>query len=181
MEPLLQRLESETGLTFRRFEVWYNLDNLKLLQTLDQHNACGGVPYFYNKKTRGWICGATTYANFKAFATGRAHEHFLSPPVGVGEGEGGGWLGGFKGFWDKIKSEGLEKIRERFEEGKRKAGDVGDGIGKKVGAGAFVVSGNGGVRVGNQVAKDCLPVLRNHTRQRRVAARLFHHSLGQPF
>ena len=190
MDPLLSRLEKETGLTFRRFEVWYNLDNLKLLQTLDQHNACGGVPYFYNKKTRGWICGATTYANFKAFATGKAHEHFLSPPVsGDDENGGGGFVSQFRGFFDKIKSQGLQKIKERFEAGKEKAGEKVDTTGSVQGAGAFTYCGQGCGRlsVGNQVARIRLPG-RGVTDRRPPAlmnrdstTRYMTHSMGQPF
>lgn len=36
MDPLMKQLEEETGMTLRKFEVWYNDDNLRLLQRLDK-------------------------------------------------------------------------------------------------------------------------------------------------
>ncbi len=36
MDPLMKQLTDETGMTLRKFEVWYNDDNLRLLQRLDK-------------------------------------------------------------------------------------------------------------------------------------------------
>lgn len=69
MEPLVERLENETGLKIKRFEVWHNEANAQLMQSVDK-GFCGGVPFFFNKKTGKWICGATSYENLKAWATG---------------------------------------------------------------------------------------------------------------
>lgn len=70
MEPLIQRLEDETGLKIKRFEVWHNEANAKLMEQFDK-GFCGGVPFFFNKKTGKWICGSTSYENFKAWAMGK--------------------------------------------------------------------------------------------------------------
>ena len=70
MEPLIDRLEKETGLKLQRLEVWHNEANAKLLQQLDR-GFCGGVPFFFNKKTKNWICGSTSYDKFKSWAAGK--------------------------------------------------------------------------------------------------------------
>jgi len=79
MEPLKQQLKEELGVNIRCFEVWYNSKNLELLQRLDR-GRCGGVPFFYNKRSRRFICGATTYTNLKAWALCEPCEPFLPPP-----------------------------------------------------------------------------------------------------
>ena len=60
-------------------QVWYSSKNLELLQRLDR-GRCGGVPFFYNKRSRRFICGATTYDNLKAWALCEPCEPFLPPP-----------------------------------------------------------------------------------------------------
>ena len=60
-------------------QVWYESKNLELLQRLDR-GRCGGVPFFYNKRSRRFICGATTYDNLKAWALCEPCEPFLPPP-----------------------------------------------------------------------------------------------------
>ena len=51
MEPLKEQLREELGVEIRDFEVWYDSKNLELLQRLDK-GRCGGVPFFYNKRSR---------------------------------------------------------------------------------------------------------------------------------
>jgi hypothetical protein len=55
---------------FTRVEVWHNDANAKRLEEIDK-GRCGGVPYFYNKKTGKWICGAVSYDKLKAWAQGK--------------------------------------------------------------------------------------------------------------
>lgn len=69
MEPLIERLEKEEGLKIERLEVWHNTENLNKMRELDK-GYCGGVPFFYNKKTGKWICGSTSYEKFKEWAIG---------------------------------------------------------------------------------------------------------------
>jgi len=78
MEPLKQQLKEECGLEVRCFEVWHDAGNLELLRIFDS-GRCGGVPYFFNKKTKRWICGATTYENLKAWALDEVCEPFCPP------------------------------------------------------------------------------------------------------
>ncbi len=70
MDPLVARLEQETGVRVQKIEVWHNAKNAELLAKLDK-GFCGGVPFFYNKKTGKWICGSTSYEKLKAWATGK--------------------------------------------------------------------------------------------------------------
>lgn len=131
MDPLIAQLEEETGMTLRKFEVWYNDDNLRLLQRLDRDGVCNGVPFFYSKVKRDWICGATIYPNFKAWALNKPHERFLAPPTDESE-----TVGQFKGIFDRVKTEGFQKMRERMEAGKKRAGEM--PVAKPAKAGAFV-------------------------------------------
>lgn len=70
MDPLMDKLEKELKVKIERFEVWHNAKNAKLLQELDK-GFCGGVPFFFNRKTGKWICGSTSYENLKKWATGK--------------------------------------------------------------------------------------------------------------
>lgn len=58
----MKQLEDETGMTLRKFEVWYNDDNLRLLQRLDKVRA-----------TRITMCKtvADRYAQWKSGRTAR--------------------------------------------------------------------------------------------------------------
>ena len=67
MEPLIERLEEELGVKVTKIEVWHNEANAKRLQETDK-DRCGGVPFFYNKKTGKWICGSVPYEKLKAWA-----------------------------------------------------------------------------------------------------------------
>ena len=69
MKPFVERLESELGKELTKLEVWHNQQNLKKLEECDQ-GRCGGVPFFFNKKTGKFICGSTTYDKLKAWAQG---------------------------------------------------------------------------------------------------------------
>jgi len=70
MNPLIEKLEAETGMKIKKIEVWHNEDNARLLQQLDR-GYCGGVPFFFNIKTGKWICGSTSYDKFKEWALGK--------------------------------------------------------------------------------------------------------------
>jgi len=67
MESLVERLEDETGLNVATLEVWHNEANAKLMREYDK-GYCGGVPFFYNKKTGKWICGSADYERLKKWA-----------------------------------------------------------------------------------------------------------------
>jgi thiol-disulfide isomerase/thioredoxin len=70
MNPLIERLEAETGLKIKKMEVWHNERNAQLLQQIDR-DFCGGVPFFFNVKTGKWICGSASYEKLKEWALGK--------------------------------------------------------------------------------------------------------------
>ncbi len=69
MHDLVVQIEKEEELTVDIFEVWHNKENAKKLEELDK-DMCGGVPFFYNTKTKKFICGEAKYEELKAWAKG---------------------------------------------------------------------------------------------------------------
>ncbi len=74
MQPLVDRLEEETGITVDRQEVWHNEKNADLMRTKrDLISAkCGGqllVPTFLNSETDDVMCGEFEYEKLKEWAT----------------------------------------------------------------------------------------------------------------
>ncbi len=67
MMPLVDKLEKEAKVKVARLEVWHDAKNADLLQKADR-GFCGGVPFFYNEKTKKWICGSASYEKLKAWA-----------------------------------------------------------------------------------------------------------------
>jgi hypothetical protein len=69
MHDLVVRLQKEEGIKVESLEVWHNKENEKRLLELDK-DMCEGVPFFYNTKTKKWICGEADYKELKAWALG---------------------------------------------------------------------------------------------------------------
>lgn len=67
MDPLVAKLEREMKVKVQKLEVWHNEENARALQGLDK-GFCGGVPFFYNMKTKKWICGEVPYEDLKKWA-----------------------------------------------------------------------------------------------------------------
>jgi hypothetical protein len=67
MHKLVEQLEKKDGIKIESLEVWHNKKNEKCLLELDK-NLCGGVPFFYNTKTKKWICGEASYEELKNWA-----------------------------------------------------------------------------------------------------------------
>jgi hypothetical protein len=67
MEPLVERLETEEGVSIGKLEVWHHEANAKIMREFDK-GYCGGVPFFFNKKTGKWICGEADYERLKKWA-----------------------------------------------------------------------------------------------------------------
>ena len=63
----MQRLEAEEEVRVARIEVWHNEANANLMKEYDK-GYCGGVPFFFNKRTGKWICGEADYERLKAWA-----------------------------------------------------------------------------------------------------------------
>lgn len=68
MMPRLERLARETGIELAKYEVWHNAENDALCMKYDKDNACGGVPFFINRKTSETLCGEVTYKELKGWA-----------------------------------------------------------------------------------------------------------------
>ena len=74
MRDVVLRLEKELGVEVKKYEVWHNEGNEKLM--LENYKnalekACGGeigVPNFYNKKTEKALCGEVDYDVLKKWA-----------------------------------------------------------------------------------------------------------------
>ena len=67
MEPLVERLETEEEVSIGKLEVWHHEANAKIMREYDK-GYCGGVPFFFNKKTGKWICGEADYERLKKWA-----------------------------------------------------------------------------------------------------------------
>ena len=66
MRPLLERLEKE-GLEIKRYEVWHDEKNAKLMETYAK-DKCLGVPFLFNTETQDFICGEADYKRVKEWA-----------------------------------------------------------------------------------------------------------------
>jgi len=123
MEPMKTQLVKELGVDIRCFEVWYDSRNLELLQLMDG-GKCGGVPFFYNKRSKRFICGATTYDNLKLWAMGEICEPFLPPENLKEQQKEAGQIEeqselrkNLGGVFNKIKAKAKEKLDERLGAG----------------------------------------------------------------
>ncbi|KAF8819181.1 hypothetical protein IE077_001502 [Cardiosporidium cionae] len=85
MYPIIKRIEKELDTNFHFLEVWHNPINFQALRVLDVNSRCGGLPFFFNLKTFKHICGATTYENLKAWASGLPSKENLPPPLKMDE------------------------------------------------------------------------------------------------
>ena len=71
------RLEKEEGIKIKRYEIWHNKDNEKIYEEHDKdpenpgEPLCGGVPFFYNTKTKKFVCGDSSYEELKDWAMGK--------------------------------------------------------------------------------------------------------------
>lgn len=71
MKPFLRRLEKENGVQIQSFEIWHNDENSKNMGEYDK-GLCGGVPFFFNTDTGGYICGETSYEELEKWALGES-------------------------------------------------------------------------------------------------------------
>ena len=67
MMPLLDKLEKEENVSVERLEVWHDDKNMAVFQKADD-GKCGAVPFFHNKKSEKWLCGAVNYEKLKEWA-----------------------------------------------------------------------------------------------------------------
>ncbi|MBP6885916.1 MAG: hypothetical protein KBC02_01585 [Candidatus Pacebacteria bacterium] len=67
MNPLVERLEKEMGVSVEKIETWHNEENEAKRQQYDQ-GVCGGVPFFINTETGATLCGEVGYDALKSWA-----------------------------------------------------------------------------------------------------------------
>ncbi len=68
MEKLVDKLTKE-GYAIQKIEIWHNEDNNKMMKKLDcESEPCGGVPFFFNQKTKKIVCGEATFKELKDWA-----------------------------------------------------------------------------------------------------------------
>lgn len=70
MQKISAKVEIELGIPFERFEVWHNSKNMSQAEERDKEAKCGGVPFYFNTKTRKALCGEVTYEELLAWAKG---------------------------------------------------------------------------------------------------------------
>lgn len=70
MDPLVLRLEKETGAKIEKYEVWHDEENARKMAEYDK-GLCRGVPFFFNTDSKKYICGEDSYENLKKWATGK--------------------------------------------------------------------------------------------------------------
>ena len=70
IEPTIDKLADELNVKITKLEVWHDAKNAAEFQKVDS-GKCGGVPFFYNEKTKKWLCGEVSYSELKKWATGK--------------------------------------------------------------------------------------------------------------
>eukprot|EP01041_Mallomonas_annulata_P004899 gene4899-9766_t len=133
MEPVLQRLEEDLDTKVRRISLSRRREFLTALEIMG-HDECGGLPFYYNRRTGQAVCGATTYVNLKKLGTGDLNHLFNDAPENIQamESEGYGKKNiGAKGYLidkvNKLEKKGKAKAEEQTkklgskEESKRKS------------------------------------------------------------
>lgn len=77
MAPLRRKVERKLGTKFLRFDIFTDAEAYRLMMLLDKtcdgKTICGGLPYYYNRKTGTSICGATSLEQLENWATGQKH------------------------------------------------------------------------------------------------------------
>jgi len=87
MAPIMRRIERQYKTRIVRFDIYSDAAAYRLWLLLDKSprgaSLCGGLPFYYNRKTGAIICGPTTTENFEAWAAGEDHKTALPPPLYV--------------------------------------------------------------------------------------------------
>lgn len=111
MTPQLKKLEKKLKTRIVRFDIWNDPSAYKLFLLLDKSprgkSLCGGLPFYYNRKTGRIVCGATTYENLENWATGQAHMLSLPPPQSQAEIEVKGRVTGTKARQARLNKQNL--------------------------------------------------------------------------
>ncbi len=60
MLVFVKKIEAEKKVKIEIIEIWHNKKNELMMEGYDKEG-CGGVPFFYNTKTKAWLCGEVSY------------------------------------------------------------------------------------------------------------------------
>ena len=131
----MRRLEKKLGTKILKYEVWNDPAAYKLMQFLDKTPAgrsqCGGLPFFYNRKTGAVVCGATTEANLEDWAAGRKHAVVLTPPPSPDQIKVQGRVTGAKARQQRVANEKKRKAVEDMRDRQLEPGAAA-GLGSKL-------------------------------------------------
>ncbi|KAH8061061.1 hypothetical protein JL722_4355 [Aureococcus anophagefferens] len=131
----MRRLEKKLGTKILKYEVWNDPAAYKLMQFLDKTPAgrsqCGGLPFFYNRKTGAVVCGATTEANLEDWAAGRKHAVVLTPPPSPDQIKVQGRATGAKARQQRVANEKKRKAVEDMRDRQLEPGAAA-GLGSKL-------------------------------------------------
>jgi len=120
MDPICEELEKELKCKIFRIDVWKSAQSMELLQQFDAlgKDKCGGVPYFFNKKTKYHICGATTKANLKKLMKNEECDAMLPPDAKeLDFTEDSQVSEGMTKFWEDLRAKAKEKMARREADG----------------------------------------------------------------
>ena len=68
MHVRIEKLKKEEAIELTSYEVWGNTENDRLCQKYDINGECGGIPFFFNTKTKKSLCGEVTYKELRDWA-----------------------------------------------------------------------------------------------------------------
>jgi hypothetical protein len=117
-------VESSLSVTVHRFNVWRSQLSFKLFERLDDGRKCGGLPYFYNTRTKQGICGASTAGNFKLWASDKPCSFYFYDPGAADRALGDkapakrnvGFLGRVASRMERVKKETKSAMTDKLEE-----------------------------------------------------------------
>jgi len=68
MKPTVEKFEKKHKIILTKIEVWHSEENNKTMEDIPEFKQCGGVPFFYNKETRKFICGECSLEELENWA-----------------------------------------------------------------------------------------------------------------
>ena len=73
MRPLLAKLQFEAGLVVDERDIWKSETDYRMLENyrgsiIAKDPECNGIPFFYNTKTGGFLCGEVGYKELANWA-----------------------------------------------------------------------------------------------------------------
>ena len=73
MRPLVIKLFHDTGFSVEEHDTWKHQPDFRLMENYQESindPDCDGIPFFYNTKTKKYLCGEVSYRKLKEWAEG---------------------------------------------------------------------------------------------------------------